>query len=144
MARSSSSVVTPIDNAMVKAASVFSGAKPRAPRWPWRSNATATEPRKKLTTNHSSCGDSRHGHAPSSRRSVERPTLTTTARRYYDAVTPHEWRWLLARIEANEIFSRNRKFNQATAKPPNYSSTLSCAWSRQLHEWIHRANLWRR
>src|SRR5262249_39546641 len=49
MARSSSSVVTPIDNAMVKAASVFSGAKPRAPRWPCRSNATATEHRTKPT-----------------------------------------------------------------------------------------------
>src|SRR5262249_10051651 len=76
--------------------------------------------------NHS-CGDSRHGHAPSSRHSVERPTLTTTARRYCDAVTPYEWRWLLARIEANGIFSRNGKFNQATAKPLNYSSTSSCA-----------------
>src|SRR5262249_43834306 len=49
MARSSSSVVTPIDNAMVKAGSVFSGARPRAPRWPCRSNATAAEHRTKLT-----------------------------------------------------------------------------------------------
>src|SRR5262249_31374471 len=43
------------------------------------------------------CGDFRHGRAPSSRRSVEQPTLTTTARRYYDAVTRYEWRWRLAR-----------------------------------------------
>ena len=41
MARSSSSVVTPIDSAAAKAASVFSGASPRAPRWPCRSNAPA-------------------------------------------------------------------------------------------------------
>src|SRR5262252_3071339 len=34
------------------------------------------------------CGDFSHGRAPSSRTSVERPMLTTTARRYYDAVTP--------------------------------------------------------
>jgi hypothetical protein len=33
-------------------------------------------------------GDFRHRRAPSSRGSVERPTLTTIARRYYDAVTP--------------------------------------------------------
>src|SRR5215475_6032620 len=49
MARSSSSVVTPINNAVLKAARVFSGAKPRAPRWPCRSNATAAEHRRKLT-----------------------------------------------------------------------------------------------
>ena len=40
-ARSVSSVVTPISRALAKAASVFSGASPRAPRWPCRSNALA-------------------------------------------------------------------------------------------------------
>src|SRR6266511_1867587 len=49
MARSSSSVVTPIDNAVLKASSVFSGAKPRAPRWPCRSNALAGKARTEPT-----------------------------------------------------------------------------------------------
>src|SRR5215217_3035010 len=40
-ARSVSSVVTPRSSAVRNAASVFSGAKPRAPRWPCRSNAAA-------------------------------------------------------------------------------------------------------
>src|SRR5262245_12424893 len=43
IARSSSSVLTPIDNAVANAGSVFSGARPRAPRWPCRSNAPAAE-----------------------------------------------------------------------------------------------------
>src|ERR1700736_3776518 len=42
MARSSSSVVTPISSAVAKASRVFSGARPRAPRWPCRSNAMAS------------------------------------------------------------------------------------------------------
>src|ERR1700748_2916738 len=40
-ARSVSSVVTPRATAMRKAASVFSGARPRVPRWPCRSKAPA-------------------------------------------------------------------------------------------------------
>src|SRR6185503_16959401 len=40
-AMSVSSVVTPRPRAVRKAASVFSGARPRAPRWPCRSNAWA-------------------------------------------------------------------------------------------------------
>ena len=45
-ARSVSSVVTPISSALAKAASVFSGASPRAPRWPCRSKAlSGTAPR---------------------------------------------------------------------------------------------------
>src|SRR5262249_22660969 len=42
MARSSSSVVTPISSAVANASRVFSGASPRAPRWPCRSNAMAS------------------------------------------------------------------------------------------------------
>src|SRR5262245_434597 len=38
---SSSRVLTPIDRALVKAGTVFSGIRPRAPRWPCRSNALA-------------------------------------------------------------------------------------------------------
>src|ERR1700730_17400020 len=41
MARSVSRVVTPRSTAVRKAANVFSGAKPRAPRWPCRSKAPA-------------------------------------------------------------------------------------------------------
>src|SRR5918995_6043330 len=41
MARSSSSVETPISSALAKPASVFSGASPRAPRWPCRSKPCA-------------------------------------------------------------------------------------------------------
>src|SRR5215470_1445323 len=44
MARSSSSVVTPISSAVANASRVFSGASPRAPRWPCRSNAMASLP----------------------------------------------------------------------------------------------------
>src|SRR5882672_7802781 len=40
-ARSVSSVVTPRSTAVRKAASVFSGARPRVPRWPCRSKAAA-------------------------------------------------------------------------------------------------------
>src|SRR6185503_17075428 len=40
-ARSVSSVLTPRSSAVRKAANVFSGARPRAPRWPCRSNALA-------------------------------------------------------------------------------------------------------
>src|SRR5215467_698047 len=41
MARSSSSVSTPSASAVENAVSVFSGARPRAPRWPCRSKADA-------------------------------------------------------------------------------------------------------
>src|SRR5262249_53272922 len=97
MARSSSSVVTPIDKAMVKAASVFSGAKPRAPRWPCRSNATAAEHRTKLTATIAAAmifamGALQARAAASSGRRL---------RHLRDAImTPsplHEWRWRLAR-----------------------------------------------
>src|SRR2546430_2645681 len=44
MPTSSSSVVTPIDSAVLKASMVFSGASPRAPRWPCRSKAVAGMP----------------------------------------------------------------------------------------------------
>jgi hypothetical protein len=97
MARSSSSVVTPIDNAMLKAASVFSGAKPRAPRWPCRSNAPAAELRTKLTAMIAAAVifaiDALQARAASS--------SGRRLRRLRDAIMtplpPHEWRWRLAR-----------------------------------------------
>ena len=44
MPRSSSSVETPIASAFAKAASVFSGASPRAPRWPCKSKGLTPGP----------------------------------------------------------------------------------------------------
>src|SRR5690606_15110313 len=44
MPMSSSSVATPVRRAFSKAGSVFSGERPRAPRWPCRSKAAALAP----------------------------------------------------------------------------------------------------
>src|SRR5262249_44924244 len=54
------------------------------------------------------CGDFCHGRAPSSRTSVEPPMLTTTARRYYDAVTPAGMALAPCQIKASEMRNISR------------------------------------
>src|SRR5262249_27278518 len=85
MARSSSSVVTPISSAAAKASRVFSGANPRAPRWPCRSNAMASAPAMMLAATIAALAQFAKGAPglPFPRRG-NRESATRTVKSYYD------------------------------------------------------------